>query len=207
MTAVHWIAIAVAILVTGIAIGSICAAIASWKHDSPRTWFFAGAACVFVSGLVGGWLSLPVQIAPILVASAIPGTPDVHELTHTADRRRNELVGKLGLVLIAVLLPYMAVSGFLIPAQRTATARPTILDKQEVMEGNVNPYGPGRLVRVISYSYQIDGQEHQGTARHNWSDDQLSTAKVCYDPADPDGSHALELSDYQCGSLALQPNG
>ncbi len=54
-----------------------------------------------------------------------------------------------------------------------------------------------RLVVEIWYSFQVDGLTYQGVAKRGRT--ASTDAKVCYEPGDPQGNHALEGITFTCG--------
>jgi hypothetical protein len=198
--------------VTAVVIGAVCATEGALRRSRPLWWGVAGAACVVAGTLLGGLAQTGLTVAPILAVLAAQTAPrthehHVHELHFGGSRHYNFLVGKLGIVLVAVLLPYAVVASLLVSAQRTATAQPTVVDEEQVTTYGSDYRDVGHLITVISYTFTVDGQQYTGKARHNWSADEIKSAKVCYDPSDIGGSHALELASYQCGSFDLHPSG
>lgn len=195
-------------------IGSVCAAEGALRHGHAVRWGLAGAASALAGTLAGGWLLVVLAIAPIVAVLEFKTTPrthnrHIHELTDVGPRRSNLMIAKLGLVLVAVLLPYAAVSGLLQSAQRTSIAQPTIVDSDLATvygPGGARVGGTGHLVAVVTYTFMENEQLHKSKAQRQWSKDQFTSAKVCYDPNDVDGSHSLELAGYQCGSFDLHPN-
>ena len=214
LSAAHMAAVIATLVVIVFVIGSVCATEGALRHGHAARWGLVGAASALAGVLAGGWLLVVLVVAPLVAVLEFRTAPrthnrHIHELTDVGPRRSNLMIAKLGLVLAAVLLPYAAASGLLQSAQRTSIAQPTIVDSDLV-----TAYGPvgargevkGHLVAVVTYTFTASGQLHKSKAQRQWSKDQFTSAKVCYDPNDVDGSHALELAGYQCGSFDLHPN-
>lgn len=200
--------VALTCIVIAVVVGLICATEGELNQDRPRLWFVAGVASVIVGTLLGGWLQAAFAAGPVLAALAIEAPPHHHELTYRARHRRNVVVGELAIAMVVVLVPYAALSGFLASAQRTEAARPTIVATEQILVSSSHPYSTiGRLTTRITYTFEAEGGAHKGVAQHQWTADQIASTKVCYDPNDVDGSHALELADYHCGSFDLHPTG
>jgi hypothetical protein len=198
-------------IVTVVVIGAICATEGSLAHRDPRVWFLGGATSVITGILIGGVGQVVLTVGPILFVLAWRTTPHtheqhLHELSVMARHRQHEKLAELALVLVAVLLPYATVSGYLASAQRTDTAQPTIVSTEQQTDYGSSYRSVGHLVTVVTYTFIANGQVHTSKARRTWSENQFSTAKVCYDPNDIDGSHSLELPEYTCGSFDLHPN-
>jgi hypothetical protein len=218
LTAVHLVSMVLTLVATVISVGVTCYVIATWKVQRPRACFAFGAAISGAGVLAGGWLEIVLAVLPILAMLALTS----HRQYRLRNAVRNEvggegpndpknlLIGELIVVLAIVLLPYAAASEMLVSAQRTSVATPKIVSKEQV---TVYPASGARRTSSgvpetrISYEFTVGQNTYDGVATHLWSADQIVSAKVCYDPNNIDGSHAIELATYQCGSLDLHPNG
>ena len=110
---------------------------------------------------------------------------------------------KLGALLLAGFLAYAPISAGMASAARSATAQPVIVSKQAI-EWSAGWHGSATLSGVsVRYSFTADGRTYSGEARRQWSLDDVTTSKVCYDPGDPAGSHSLEQAGYSCGTFDL----
>ena len=213
MTVVHLVSMVLTLVATVISVGATCYVIATWKVRRPRASFAFGAAISGAGVLAGGWLEIALAALPILAMLAL--TSHRHYRLRNVGNAgpsdpRNLLIGELIVVLAVVLLPYTAASEMLVSAQRTSVATPTIVSKELVTvypdrQPKRDPIGV--LETRISYVFTVGQNTYNGVATHGWSADQIASAKVCYDPNNIDGSHAIELATYQCGSLDLHPNG
>lgn len=209
---VHVVAVLLGLIVTMAVVGSVCATEGALRHSHPARWGFAGAMSVLAGGAIGGLAQTALTVAPIAAVLAIQTAPrthegHIHELSVVGRHHQNLLLGKLSLVLAVVLLPYAAASGFLESAQRTDTARPTIVSTEQQTGYGSSYRSVGHLVTAVTYTFVANGRVHAGKALRTWSLAQIGTAKVCYDPNDINGSHSLELPEYTCGSFDLHPNG
>jgi hypothetical protein len=214
MSPVHVAAAFLTILVTVIVIGSVCATEGALKHSLPIGWGLGGAGCVLIGAFLGGWPQIILTVAPIVAVLTLKKQPttyeeQIHEMHVVGPRHSNLMIAKLGIVLAAVLLPYVAFAGLLASAQRTGAAQATIVSKEQVTAART--VGARRtynyLTMSITYTFTADGKVRKSTTQRNWTPEQISSAKVCYDPYDIDGSHSLELSGYTCGTFDLHPNG
>lgn len=52
--------------------------------------------------------------------------------------------------------------------------------------------------QAITYRFTVDGETHQDIENRTWLDVVAAHPKVCYDPANPDGSHFLAQEAYTC---------
>ena len=213
MSVVHLVSMALTLAATVISVGATCYVIATWKVLRPRGCFAFGGAVSGAGVLAGGWLEVALAALPILAMLAL--TSHRHYRSRKAGiggyrAPRNLLIGELCIMLAVVLLPYAAASEMLVSAGRNSVATPTIVGQEQVTvypanQANRDPIGVPET--RISYVFTVGLNNYNGVATHAWSADQIKSAKVCYDPDNIDGSHAMELATYQCGSLDLHPNG
>ncbi len=78
-------------------------------------------------------------------------------------------------------------------AQRTSVAPAVILG----YDWPSSPHLSIKSYRQIRYAFVVGGSTYSGSALQHWSIPQLESAKVCYDPGDPN-NNALTLSTAGC---------
>jgi hypothetical protein len=100
---------------------------------------------------------------------------------------------------------YAPIAGGIESLRRSDTADATIVNSYPTILSGGDK-APAVYGLVISYQFEAGGRWYAGTARKRW----VSTdgAKVCYDPTDPGGTHALVKASYTCGGFdPLLPDG
>jgi hypothetical protein len=190
--------VAVSLLV----IGGVTALIAERRGQDWRIWFVIGAGCVAIA------TQLP-QAPQLIVATVVPlGTAatTLVDPTRTRAFERAQVrswwwlrIFSLGLVGILVYACSVETMGAL---KRTGMAV-AVVENVETIEWAVTAYGLTTYGVAVRYSFQIDKARFEGRAARDWTRSDLVDLRVCYDPADPAGSHSLHLHDFACGTVAF----
>jgi hypothetical protein len=197
----YWIALGCSVVATLVVVGSICAAIAEWKGASQRRWFAVGAVVPVAAFFVSGWLSVALTALPIVAVVARPSSLDDRYLSFRDKGRRSDAYIKLGVVSLVALFGYAIVGGGTASSKRSASTSPTINSTEAVLLSGGDGKTPARYGLAIDYTFTVDNQAYEAFARRDWSTGRVGSARVCYDPTDPGGSHALETDTYSCGGF------
>ncbi len=190
-------------LATILAVGSLTALIAQRRGLRPPIWFAGGAICVAIATQLPQWPQLILTICPI-AAACLAMPDDARRRSFGNAQFRSWWWIRLFLVVLVYVLVYALVTATLASIKRQATASATVVDQQTI-SWSVTARGRETFGLRVVYKFTVDGREFDGTARRDWGRGQMVGAKVCYDPADPGGSHSLQEANFSCGLIEFQP--
>jgi hypothetical protein len=194
-----------------VAAGSGCAAVAAIKRRPAAVWFAVGASAAVAGYLVGGGLlgsgpQIALTVAPVAVATAMPAAPRVHGMSRQERSIRNWILLRLFVANGLLLVVGGTLVGGLGAMARDGSTAATIVSRRDItIQSKARGAMFGRDGLSIDYTFSVGGTIYRGTARRSWSDEQATTAKVCYDPENPAGSHVLAEAGAGCGGFELWP--
>ncbi len=190
---------------TALFAGAVSVLVAERRDLPRRPYFLVGVGCGLAATFFGDLARVVVLCGGPAVALAVPAR-EADPIRRRISQADATWWLQVALLVFAGIVAYSLLGGGMESLKRSATAPAEIVDRYPTVLSGGNDKTPAIYGLVVRYEFTVAGVTYSGTARKRWS--QTDGAKVCYDPDDPGGTHALEKSGYACGSFdPFRPEG